>query len=43
VVMFFAEPAPNYLISFTTCFEIEGSGLNLATKTGLLDETVRVS
>ena len=40
VVMLFAEPALNYLISFNTCFEIEGSGITLATKIVLLEETV---
>lgn len=43
VIMFFAEPALNYLISFNTCFEIEGSELTVAAKIDLLDETLGVS
>jgi hypothetical protein len=39
--MIFAETALG-LSSFMTCFEIEGTGLRLAERTSLLDETVDV-
>jgi hypothetical protein len=41
-VIIFAEPAVE-CVTFTTCSELEGSGLRLAARSGLLGKAIAVS